>query len=1021
MTSFDMNPDMIIEILSHSPASLVGKCRLLNKECNKRTYDSSFLKLNLQRTNSVSGYFLEFSERLRVHSAFVRDLGNIPSGSDEISLDFLPPGRVSIKACDASHGILLCVNDLPVKGRQPEYIVCKPTTKQYMILPKPKTRYFTIALGLMVIGSDPFRYKILRLSQLPGNENRRYSFSFTLVCEVFDSDSFAWKRLNNVELPEEDLLVPRAANPVASYGFLHWLTTSNNVFRFCFKTNSWSFFPVPENLASDDSLKLTRYDGKVGVISSRSKEGVDYQDLWVLERSFGDSWFGFVGYFVQSHLMEQFRQIGEVLGSLNALMVLQDDILINQRQCCLLLDIFSLGFNTVAEEIRQNLKLEEKHTKWRALEQPLKELYRVFKEGETYVRSCMSNKDWWGKVINFHQNKDCVEFHIHNLFCYFPAVIEAIETAGEISGLDPSEMDRRRVVFSRKYDREWNDPKLFQWRFGKQYLIPKDICSRFENAWREDRWNLVEALQQKRKSKSDEIGKTEKRLADFLLKKLTGLEQFNGKLFPSSILVGSKDYQVRRRLGGGGQYKEIQWLGDSFVLRHFLGDLEPLDAEISSLLSLCHSNILQYLCGFYDKEKKECSLVMELMHKDLKSYMKENCGPRRRYLFSVPVVIDIILQIARGMEYLHSNEIFHGDLNPMNILLKERSHTEGYFHAKISGFGLNSVKTFTRASSRPTTPAPVIWYAPEVLTEMEQDLKGITVPRSKFTHKADVYSFAMVCFELITGKVPFEDSHLQGDEMGKNIRRGDRPLFPFPSPKYLVSLIKRCWHSEPSQRPTFSSICRILRYVKKFLVVNPDQGHIQIQTPLVDCWDLEARFLRKFSIETGSHAESVMQIPFQLYSYRVAEKEKMSPNLNKEESSDTGGESASESVSDPPTTTPKYTKSLCLDAISEYSESDTRSLYSEAPKKKISPASKKSGDMAKLRRNSSAGLRSTGSSPVKPRPAPKVSLPLSPFGRNSKARKDTRLPLSPMSPMSPLGHTRRSRHLSGPASDSELT
>nr|VDC59463.1 unnamed protein product [Brassica rapa] len=715
-------------------------------------------------------------------------------------------------------------------------------------------------------------------------------------------------------------------------------------------------------------------------------------------------------------LMEQFRQIGEVLGSLNALMVLQDDILINQRQCCLLLEIFSLAFTTVAEDIRQNLKLEEKHSKWRALEQPLRELYRVFKEGEMYVRNCMSNKDWWGKVINFHQNKDCVEFHIHNLFCYFPAVIEAIETAGEISGLDPSEMDRRRVVFSRKYDREWNDPKLFQWRFGKQYLVPKDICSRFEHSWREDRWNLVEALQEKRKSKSDEIGKTEKRLADFLLKKLTGLEQFNGRLFPSSILVGSKDYQVRRRLGGGGQYKEIQWLGDSFVLRHFFGDLEPLDAEISSLLSLCHSNILQYLCGFYDEEKKECSLVMELMHKDLKSYMKENCGPRRRYLFSVPVVIDIMLQIARGMEYLHSNEIFHGDLNPMNILLKERSHTEGYFHAKISGFGLNSVKTFTRASSRPTTPAPVIWYAPEVLTEMEQDLKGITVPRSKFTHKADVYSFAMVCFELITGKVPFEDSHLQGDEMGKNIRRGDRPLFPFPSPKYLVSLIKRCWHSEPSQRPTFSSICRILRYIKKFLVVNPDQGHIQIQTPLVDCWDLEARFLKKFSIETGSHAESVMQIPFQLYSYRVAEKEKMSPNLNKEESSDTGGESASESVSDPPTT-PKYTKSLCLDAISEYSESDTRSVYSEAPTKKISSALKKSGDMAKLRRNSSTGLRSTGSSPVKPRPAPNVTLPLSPFGRNSKARKDTRLPLSPMSP---LGHGRR-RHLSGPASDSELT
>ncbi|CAF2039279.1 unnamed protein product [Brassica napus] len=1001
MNSPVINQDMILEILSRFPASDIEKSRLLNKECNKRSYESWFLNLNRDRTNSISGYFAQYNGGGdNYQTSFVYE--KTGSQNNGVSIDFLPPGKVKIEACDASHGILLCVNETGPSVT--EYIVCKPTTKQYQIIPNPTMQTFAGSFGLAVNRLNPFRFKILRLSSLPGKlgVSRWWMTSgeglnrLWVLKSSFEKSWVKVKDIKGVGIGENVLWTPsNDMVTLSSWDRLFQCQAEKqklNMIHMKKERTNYVWFPF----RSDYERVRSRLEIVYVLL------GIDYSNN--------------LSSTIYKPLMEQFRQIGEVLGSLNALMVLQDDILINQRQCCLLLDIFSLAFTTVAEDIRQNLKLEEKHSKWRALEQPLRELYRVFKEGEMYVRNCMSNKDWWGKVINFHQNKDCVEFHIHNLFCYFPAVIEAIETAGEISGLDPSEMDRRRVVFSRKYDREWNDPKLFQWRFGKQYLIPKDICSRFEHSWREDRWNLVEALQEKRKSKSDEIGKTEKRLADFLLKKLTGLEQFNGRLFPSSILVGSKDYQVRRRLGGGGQYKEIQWLGDSFVLRHFFGDLEPLDAEISSLLSLCHSNILQYLCGFYDEEKKECSLVMELMHKDLKSYMKENCGPRRRYLFSVPVVIDIMLQIARGMEYLHSNEIFHGDLNPMNILLKERSHTEGYFHAKISGFGLNSVKTFTRASSRPTTPAPVIWYAPEVLTEMEQDLKGITVPRSKFTHKADVYSFAMVCFELITGKVPFEDSHLQGDEMGKNIRRGDRPLFPFPSPKYLVSLIKRCWHSEPSQRPTFSSICRILRYIKKFLVVNPDQGHIQIQTPLVDCWDLEARFLRKFSIETGSHAESVMQIPFQLYSYRVAEKEKMSPNLNKEESSDTGGESASESVSDPPTT-PKYTKSLCLDAISEYSESDTRSVYSEAPTKKISSAIKKSGDMAKLRRNSSTGLRSTGSSPVKPRPAPNVTLPLSPFGRNSKARKDTRLPLSPMSP---LGHGRR-RHLSGPASDSELT
>ena len=501
--------------------------------------------------------------------------------------------------------------------------------------------------------------------------------------------------------------------------------------------------------------------------------------------------------------MEQFRQIGEVLGSLTALMVLQDDIQINRRQCCLLFDIFSLAFNTIAEEIRLNLKLEEKNTKWNALEYPLRELQRIFKEGELYVKQCMDKKDWWVKAINLHQNKDCVDNHIHNLLCHYPAVIEAIETAGEIAGLDQDEMQRRRVALTKKYDKEWNDLKLFQFRFGKQYLIPRDICSRFESAWREDRWNLVEALREKKSSES--ATKNQQRLAGLLIKKIIGSEAYNDKLFPSSILYGG-DYLVRRRLGG--QYKEIQWLGDNFVLRHFFGEVEPSCSEISTLLSLSHPNILQYLCGFYDEEKKEVMLVLELMNKDLSCYMKEHYGSRRRILFSLPVVVDLMFQIARGMEYLHSQKIYHGELNPSNIFLEARNNTEGYFRLKISGYGLSTVKTRSspNSSPMPVEPNPFIWYAPEVLLEEEQ-LGNTSI--SKYTEKADVYSFGMLCFELLTGKVPFEEGHLQGEKVSRNIRAGERLLFPHTAPKYLVNLTKRCWHTDPNQRPSFSSICRI--------------------------------------------------------------------------------------------------------------------------------------------------------------------------------------------------------------------
>ena len=628
--------------------------------------------------------------------------------------------------------------------------------------------------------------------------------------------------------------------------------------------------------------------------------------------------------------MEQFRQIGEVWGSLKALMVFKDDIQINKRQCCLLFDIFCSAFKTMAEEIKENLRIKEKNTKWRALEQPLRELHRAFKDAELYIRYCLETKEWWGKAVILHQNNDCVEFHIHNLLYTFHIVIEAIETAQEIEDTDEMQMQmhKRRLALATKYEKEWNDPRLFQWKFGKQYLVTREICSRMESAWREDRWLLLEMIREKKSSGS--VGKTEQKLGDLLLKKLNGSEQFNGKLFPISVLVGAKDYQVKRRLEGGSQCKEIQWLGEGFGLRQFFGEIEPLNSEISSLLSLSHPNIIQYLCGFFDEEKKECLLVMEMMNKDLHSQIKENCGQRRRILFPLPVMVDLMLQIARGMEYLHSKKVYHGDLNPSNILLKARnSSSEGYFHAKVSGFGLSSIKnhTFSRSSPGQNGTDPLIWHAPEVLAEQEQQGSSCS---SKFSEKADVYSFGMLCFELLTGKVPFEDSHLQGDKMSRNIRAGERPLFPFPSHRYLANIAKRCWQTDPVQRPSFSAICRILRHIKRFLVQNPDHSQPELTQPPVDYFELEAGFVTKLTMEDNLDPMPmpVSQIPFQMFAYRVLEKEKTSLDA-KDKSSESASEAAvsvsgDENVVDDPSQHAGQGRLVC----------------SETPEKKISPPTK---------------------------------------------------------------------------------
>lgn len=143
--------------------------------------------------------------------------------------------------------------------------------------------------------------------------------------------------------------------------------------------------------------------------------------------------------------MEQFRQVGEVVGGLKALMVLKHDIPINQRQCCLLFDMFVLAFETISDEIRQNLRLDDRSINWKPLEYPMKELYRVFKEGEQYIRFCLDFNNWWGKAISLHLNRDCVEFHIHNLLTCFPVVIEAIETVAEFS---VTELERYAVAWN---------------------------------------------------------------------------------------------------------------------------------------------------------------------------------------------------------------------------------------------------------------------------------------------------------------------------------------------------------------------------------------------------------------------------------------------------------------------------------------------------------------------------------------------------------------------------------------------
>ncbi|OEL21457.1 Light-sensor Protein kinase [Dichanthelium oligosanthes] len=594
--------------------------------------------------------------------------------------------------------------------------------------------------------------------------------------------------------------------------------------------------------------------------------------------------------------MEQLRQLGEVVGSINALMAFEPELRVNPRQCRLLADVCAHALAAVTAEVRAHLRFEERGAKWRAIEAPLRELHRAFRDAEGYVRQCLDPRGgggggdggWWARAAAMAHGTECVEQHLHAILWCVAVAIEAVEAAAEIAGSDAEEIARRRLVLAKKYDRDMVEPRMFQNAYGKMYLVPQELVTRMDMAWKEDRWLLSQLLDgMKSPAAPKPLMKSEQRLADVLTAP-------RGKLHPASILL-SGDYSVRRRLGG--RLKEAQWMGESFAVKHFIGDAE---AEVGMLSLVSHPNVAHAAYCFRDEERKEYFVVMDqLMAKDLGSYVKEVSCPRRRIPFPLVVAVDIMLQIARGMEYLHANKIYHGELNPSNVLVKPRQ-PEAYVHVKVAGFERSgTVTSGAKASANGNANANAngggditcIWYAPEVLLKESGD------HAARRTEKADVYSFGMICFELLTGKVPFEDNHLQGDKTSKNIRAGERPLFPFQAPKYLVSLTKRCWHADPAQRPQFASVCRVLRYVKRFLVMNPDQQQGQADAPpaapATDYLDIEAQLLRRVPAwQRGEGtAARVADVPFQMFAYRAVEREKTSgTHAGRDRSSDSGSE-----------------------------------------------------------------------------------------------------------------------------------
>ena len=258
---------------------------------------------------------------------------------------------------------------------------------------------------------------------------------------------------------------------------------------------------------------------------------------------------------------------------------------------------------------------------------------------------------------------------------------------------------------------------------------------------------------------------------------------------------------------------KARWLGIPCAKKEFHTAVEMaiFVREAGILCRLSHPNIVKFFCCSNGPEKGQCFIGMELMQMSLSDLIEYEARKGRKS-FPLSVALDIIVQIARGMCYLHGFGIAHRDLKPSNVVVNrlDTPPLDDNFCVKLVDFGMSRTKVEVSKSNTISIPGvgTTTYRAPEVHPKA-QGHKG----RAKaLWFKADVYSFAVTCAEILSLKKPFEKVELS--DMYRELVGGARPELPSHCPGKLVSLLTQCWSADPRSRPRFIDICTRLEEVR---------------------------------------------------------------------------------------------------------------------------------------------------------------------------------------------------------------
>jgi serine/threonine protein kinase len=172
-------------------------------------------------------------------------------------------------------------------------------------------------------------------------------------------------------------------------------------------------------------------------------------------------------------------------------------------------------------------------------------------------------------------------------------------------------------------------------------------------------------------------------------------------------------------------------------------------------------------------------LVMMKRDMDLRSYLQQNHN-KLTWKEKIKISYEIILALS----YIHDEKAIHRDLHSGNILYSQLNHSWC-----ISDLGFCGPADKSSKSIYGNLP----YIAPEVIVG------------SGYTFASDIYSIAMLMWEISSGQSPFINYEHE-NEIVMNIINGVRPKIVPETPLEYKNLMKECWDADPLKRPNADAL-----------------------------------------------------------------------------------------------------------------------------------------------------------------------------------------------------------------------